>query len=202
MGEKLKISLPIIVEGRYDKSALSGYVDALIITTGGFAVFNNKEKQALIRRIAGQGVIVLTDSDGGGKQIRAYLSSLLPKEKIYHLYVPQIVGKERRKNKASASGFLGVEGMKSDLLIKLLSPFANGVQKRKMTQMLTNVDFFKDKLTGHPNSTVRRDALAKHFDLPAGMSAKALLAALNLICADGEYEKAVEELEIGGSVEG
>jgi ribonuclease M5 len=34
--EKLKINLPIIVEGRYDKSSLMGYLDAKIITTGGF----------------------------------------------------------------------------------------------------------------------------------------------------------------------
>ena len=75
--EKIKISLPIIVEGRYDKSALSGYIDGTIITTEGFSIFNNKEKQALLRRIAKDGIIVLTDSDGGGKQIRKFLCGIL-----------------------------------------------------------------------------------------------------------------------------
>ena len=49
---KIKISLPIIVEGRYDKSTLSSIFDATVITTGGFSIFNSKEKQALIRKLA------------------------------------------------------------------------------------------------------------------------------------------------------
>ena len=94
--EKIKISLPIIVEGRYDKSTLSGFLDANIITTGGFSIFNNKEKQALLRRLSANGVIVLTDSDGGGKQIRSFLSGILPSDKIHNLYIPKIAGKESR----------------------------------------------------------------------------------------------------------
>ena len=107
--EKIKISLPIIVEGRYDKSTLSGFVDATIITTGGFSIFNNKEKQALIRRLGENGIIVLTDSDGGGKQIRKFLAAIIPSDKIHNLYIPKIAGKESRKSKPSASGNLGVE---------------------------------------------------------------------------------------------
>ena len=114
--EKIKISLPIIVEGRYDKSTLSGFIDATIITTGGFSIFNNKEKQALIRRIGEGGIIVLTDSDGGGKQIRKFLAGILPSDKIHNLYIPKIEGKESRKRKPSASGNLGVEGMEKEVL--------------------------------------------------------------------------------------
>ena len=42
----------IVVEGRYDKNALSQVVDATIITLGGFAVFNDREKLAFLRRLA------------------------------------------------------------------------------------------------------------------------------------------------------
>ena len=104
--EKIKISLPIIVEGRYDKSALSGFIDANIITTGGFSIFNDKEKQALLRRISENGVIILTDSDGGGKQIRKFLASILPPDKIHNLYIPKIEGKKaerERRRKAERS---------------------------------------------------------------------------------------------------
>ena len=90
--EKIKISLPIVVEGRYDKSSLSGFLDATIITTGGFSIFNNKEKQALIRRIASDGIIILTDSDGGGKQIRKFIAVMIPSDKIHNLYIPKIEG--------------------------------------------------------------------------------------------------------------
>ena len=109
--EKVRINLPIIVEGRYDKSALSGFLDATIITTGGFSIFNDKEKQALLRRISANGVILLTDSDGGGKQIRKFLQGILPPDKIHNLFIPKIEGKESRKRHKSAAGTLGVEGM-------------------------------------------------------------------------------------------
>ena len=107
---KIRLSLPLIVEGRYDKATLSGFISGTVITTGGFSVFNNKEKQALIRRIAKDGVIVMTDSDGGGRQIRAFLSGIIPKDKIHHLFIPEIEGKESRKARPSRSGKLGVEG--------------------------------------------------------------------------------------------
>ena len=145
--EKIKISLPIIVEGRYDKATLSGFIDATIITTGGFSIFNNKEKQALLRRLAKDGIIVLTDSDGGGKQIRKFLAGILPPDKIHNLYIPKIEGKESRKRKPSAAGTLGVEGMEKDVLIRLLTPFIDGEKASKSGKMITKVDFFFDRLT-------------------------------------------------------
>ena len=85
--EKMTVSRPIIVEGKYDKIALSSVLDATVLTTDGFGLFRQKEKAALLRRLAGDvGVIVLTDPDGGGRQIRAFLSGILPKEKVTHLY--------------------------------------------------------------------------------------------------------------------
>ena len=129
--ERVKISLPIIVEGRYDKSALSGFLDATIITTGGFSIFNNKEKQALIRRIAKNGIIILTDSDGGGKQIRKFLSGILPPDRIHNLYIPKVEGKESRKRKPSKSGTLGVEGMEKETILRLLAPFIDGKNEQK-----------------------------------------------------------------------
>lgn len=43
---KPKVKEVIVVEGRYDKNTLSQVVDAVIVELGGFAVFNDKEKQA------------------------------------------------------------------------------------------------------------------------------------------------------------
>ena len=110
--EKLKIDRPIIVEGRYDKITLSAVLDAHVIPTNGFSIFNDQEKLALIRRLAAErGVIVLTDADGAGKLIRAHMSSALPKDRVIHLYTPAIEGKEKRKASPSKEGLLGVEGM-------------------------------------------------------------------------------------------
>ena len=193
--EKIKITLPIIVEGRYDKSALSGYLDANIITTEGFSIFNNKEKQSLIRRIAKNGLILLTDSDGGGKQIRKFLLGIIPPDKIYNLYIPQIEGKESRKRKASKSGTLGVEGMEKETILNLLSPFIEGKTEQKEGKLLTKVDFFQDKLTGFPNSSKRREALCRLANLPLDMTPNRLLEAMNLLFGYEEYKELRENIQ-------
>ena len=192
--DKIKISLPIIVEGRYDKSTLSGFIEGTIITTGGFSVFNNKEKQALIRRVAKDGIIVLTDSDGGGKQIRAFLAGLLPKDKVHNLYIPKIEGKESRKRKAGAAGVLGVEGMEKDVLLRLLEPFAEGVASGKSDKMITKVDFFVDKLTGCDNAAANRARLCEMCDLPTDMTPNALLEAMNLLYGYEGYKDKVNKI--------
>ena len=193
--EKIKVSLPIIVEGRYDKSTLSGFLDATIITTGGFSIFNNKEKQELIRRIANDGIIILTDSDGGGKQIRKFLAGMIPSDKIHNLYIPKIEGKESRKRVASKSGTLGVEGMDKEIILRLLSPFINGNICSKERKMITKVDFFEDKLTGFENSSERRRALATLCELPDDMTPNALLEAMNLLYGYEEYKRLVEKIK-------
>lgn len=42
----------IVVEGRYDKNTLSQVVDAVIVETSGFGIFNNAQKQKLLRDMA------------------------------------------------------------------------------------------------------------------------------------------------------
>ena len=192
--EKVKITLPIIVEGRYDKSALSGFVDATIITTGGFSIFNNREKQALIRRIAANGIILLTDSDGGGKQIRKFLSGILPSDKIHNLYIPKIEGKESRKRHASKEGTLGVEGMEKDVILRLLTPFIDGEKPQKVDKMITKVDFFTDKLTGCEGASENRAKLCRACDLPEDMTPNALLEAMNLLYGYEEYRTIVDKI--------
>ena len=79
----LKIREAIIVEGRYDKIKLGGIVDAPIIETNGFRVFNDKQKQSLIRQVAeNRGILIFTDSDGAGFVIRNFLKGVVPADKI------------------------------------------------------------------------------------------------------------------------
>ena len=197
MAERIRISLPIVVEGKYDKSTLLSIFDTTVVTLGGFGIFNSGEKQALLRRIASGGIIVLTDSDGAGKVIRSFLNGIIPKDKIYNLYIPKIRGKEKRKTSPSKEGLLGVEGMGREELVRVLSPFiiendTNEYEQRKDKKLITKVDFYMDKLTGAENSSDKRDKLAGHFGLPDGMSANALLEALNIIIDRDEYKRIVE----------
>ncbi len=186
MRQKLRIPLPVIVEGKYDKNTLSQVIDATILTTGGFSVFNSKEKQALLCRLCADGVIVLTDSDGGGRQIRSFLSSILPKDAIRPLYIPEIAGKEKRKSAPSRSGMLGVEGMSADLLYELFLPLSEG-NARPKGEPITKTDFYFLGLTGADDASKRRDTLALALRLPRGMGASALLAAVNLLCSREDF---------------
>ena len=190
-----RLKLPIIVEGRYDKSAILGMFSGVVITTEGFGVFNSKEKQALIRKISSDGVIILTDSDGGGKQIRAFLSGLIPKDKIYQLYIPRVEGKERRKTHRGKEGIVGVEGVGGDILRSLLMPFCDGTAEARRGGM-TSFDMFTLGLSGFDGASVLRDALCRELSLPEGMSAKALLEALNVVSNKAEIEKIVKKLTI------
>ena len=181
---KLSIPYPVVVEGKYDKIRLSNILNAHIVTTDGFGVFKGNEKRILLRRLSEKSpLIVLTDSDGGGKIIRSHLSGMIPKDRLIQLYIPQIKGKEKRKNTPSAEGTLGVEGMEDDLLYHLFLPYAQGEETlmRAQENPLSTVDLFKYGLTGATNSQTKRDELCKIIGLPAGMSANALLAALKLL---------------------
>lgn len=196
MIEKLKIDLPIAVEGKYDKIKVASVADAQIIVTDGFGVFAREEKAALIRRLAApRGIIVLTDSDGAGLVIRNYFNSILPKDKLYHLYIPQIEGKEKRKKSPSKAGTLGVEGMEARLIRDLLAPFAVGGETQRASRELTKADFFADGLSGTDASAQKRTRLCRYLHLPDNMSANALLAAINML---GETEKYEEFLKIDG----
>ncbi len=189
MRELLNIPFSIIVEGKYDKQKILSVCHANVIATDGFGVFKNRERLCLIKRLAKDTpVIVLTDSDGAGKVIRSHLCSAIPSEKIIQLYIPQIKGKEKRKKVPSAEGTLGVEGMESDLLYNLLTPFEDkDFAARIQENPLSKTDLYIDGLTGGADSAKKRDELAARLDLPAGMNAGALLAALKILLTYEEY---------------
>jgi len=194
ISKKLRISYPIIVEGKYDRLRLLNICDAHIITTDGFGIFKKNEKLALIRQLCEKTpIIVLTDSDGAGKIIRSHITSAIPNDRIIQLYIPQIEGKEKRKSIPSAEGTLGVEGMEFSLLYKLLLPFHDKDQKNiPLNNQLSKTDLYTDGLLGSENSSEKRDKLARALGLPMGMTSNALLAALKILISYEEYLKIVE----------
>ncbi len=192
MEDRLSLKFPVIVEGKYDKAKLSLVVSSPIITLDGFSIFKNDEKKSLLKRLSKEnGIILLADSDRAGNFLRAKLKGII-KGNIYNVFTPAIKGKEKRKNKESADGFLGVEGIDSRILRELLLPFAGeNVINRSA---ITKTRFYEDGFSGMNNSSEKRERLAELLDLPKTLTAKALLDAVNLLCTEDEYTSAVTRI--------
>lgn len=176
----------IVVEGRYDKNTLRQAVDAAVFPVGGFAVFNDREQLALLRRLAEErGLIVLTDSDGAGFVIRNYLKGALPKDRVKQAYIPDLYGRERRKRRAGKEGKLGVEGMRPEVLLAALeragATFEGTDSPAPAREPLTKADLYELGLTGGQDSSEKRRALLRRLELPEHLSVSAMLEALNLL---------------------
>ncbi len=190
--EKLQLQEAIVVEGRYDKNALSQVVDTLILETHGFGIFNNKEQLTLLRQVAKlRGLIVLTDGDGAGFVIRNRLKALLPKDQIKHAYIPDIYGKEKRKAQASKEGKLGVEGMSAETLRTVLATI--GTETKREDFQITNGDFFAWGLTGE-GSKERRLAVLRYLQLPERMSKSGLLQLAQQCYSRDDFGKIVRDV--------
>ena len=196
----------IVVEGRYDKNALKQAVEATVVETGGFGVFKDGEKLALLRRLAEErGLILLTDSDGAGFVIRNFLKGAIPPDRLKQAYIPDIRGKERRKAAPGKEGKLGVEGMSPAVLLRALeragATFEDGPAAGDRAP-ITKGDFYALGLTGGRDSAARRAALLKALELPERMTANALLEAVNLLYGREEFFPLAEGLTPAGTFPG
>lgn len=192
----IKVDKIIVVEGKYDKIKLSSIIDGIIIETDGFAIFKDKDKQKMIRKLAARkGIIILTDSDSAGFVIRNFLTSIIPKEYIINAYIPDVLGKERRKESYSKEGKLGVEGVRPEVIVDALIKAGVSCEDSAEVRLksVTNTDLFEDGLSGTSQSKLRRKQLLKYLDLPERMSTKALIDIINSFMTFDEYKKAVED---------
>lgn len=190
--EKPILRHPVVVEGKYDQIKLSSLFEGQILTTEGFGIFKNEEKKAFFRRMAERTpLIVFTDSDGAGLVIRNYFRSILPADKVIHLYIPQVQGKEARKSAPSKEGFLGVEGIDADFLRSLFAPYTtlHGQACSYQKGTLTRMRLYELGYEGGENSREKRQALLARCGLPRNLSTKAMVEALNLLYGDEELEK-------------
>jgi len=199
----IKIKQTIIVEGKYDRIKLKSIVDANIITTDGFGIYNNSQKRALIKNIAEKtGIIILTDSDSAGRRIRNFVKNCVgggnsDDKRIINVYIPQIFGKEKRKDSPSKENILGVEGTNKDLLLDVLKKFGvfDETEREKYnTVEITKIDFFRDGLSGGKDSVNKRKFLCRRLDIPY-MQTNALLDCVNILINYEEYKKIVGEFD-------
>lgn len=191
----IKLNMPIIVEGKYDKITLENVVDTLIIPTNGFGIFKDRQKCELIRMFAKrEGVIVLTDSDSAGNLIRSHIKNIVGDGKIINVYVPRLYGKEKRKNSPSKEGVLGVEGISKQTLEQAFLKSGVGIGEiSEKGQRITKTDMFAKGLSGTQNAAQNRKMLLQFLALPDNLSANATLDVLNTILTYEEFEKAVKK---------
>lgn len=180
-----RIKEVIVVEGRYDKNTLSQVVDAVILETSGFGIFNDAAKRRLLQNLAEtRGLIVLTDSDGAGFMIRNHIRGCVDPKLVKHAYIPDIYGKERRKAKASKEGKLGVEGMRPEVLLEALRRAGasfDDCPPEERPARITKADLYARGLSGGTGSREKRRQLLKSLDLPERMSSDAMLDVLNAL---------------------
>ena len=193
----VKIKEAILVEGRYDKNTLSQIVDAPILETAGFGIFKDKKQMALLRQVAEKrGLIVFTDSDGAGFVIRNHVKSAIPAKFLKHAYIPDIMGKEKRKAAPGKEGKLGVEGMSREIILEALRRAGATIEGEDstMTHQITKQDLMELGLSGGPDASANRLKLLKKLNLPEHMSPNAMLQALNLLMDLQELKLIMNEL--------
>jgi len=191
--EKIPIRQVILCEGKYDVIRLSTLFDALILPTHGFQLYRNADRRELFKRLAAQrGLVIVTDSDHAGFQIRAYLKSFIPAGQLIHVYIPDIQGKERRKDMPSSEGKLGVEGMDTQALLdafKRAGVIGGSAIDAVYETPITKLTLYQDGFSGTPGAKARYKALLKTLGLPEHLST-------NLFCAvvgEEEYKKAKQQ---------
>ena len=194
----IRIRQAVIVEGKYDQIRLSSLVDTVILTTEGFGVFKDYEKQNLLRRLAYErGLVVLTDSDSAGFVIRSFLNGIVEPQYITNVYIPDVFGKEKRKAAPSKEGKLGVEGMRTEQLLEafrkagVTAETGDAPHERRE---VTKTDLYEDGLSGGQDSARKRRRLLRALDFPERMNANAMLKLINTCMTYAEYKAAVERL--------
>lgn len=198
--EKIKLSVPIVVEGKYDRMRLQELIDGTIIETGGFGIFTDPEKLELLRQLAQKhGLIILTDSDRAGFRIRNYIRSAMPDvSKLINVYIPDIFGKERRKTTPSKEGKLGVEGISVQLLRKAFEKagvIGDSKPAKSEDELITKADLYLLGLSGTDEAAVKRAALLKKLSLPSRLTAKGLLPVLNTLYTREEFYQLMEQFK-------
>lgn len=196
----IKLKQAVIVEGKYDKIKLDSIIDALIIETDGFQIFKDKERLNFIRKLAKtRGIIIMTDSDSAGFLIRSHIVGTVTDGEIINVYIPDIKGREKRKEKDSADGLLGVEGVPEKVILSALAAAGisaeNDRPDSEKRRRVTKADLYDDGLYGGKNSRILREKLLESLGLPKRLSANAMPKALEHLVTYDEYKAAAERVK-------
>ena len=179
--EKLRIKEAIVVEGRDDTAAVKKAVDGIIIETHGFGI--KRETWLLIEKAYHEnGLIIFTDPDYSGEEIRRKLSEKFPDAKQAFL----------SRNDAAKNGDIGIENATPEAIRDALLKAHCTASAAK--ENFTMLDLDRAGLAGGCGSKERRQQLGKALGIGYG-NCRALLDKLNKFeITKEEFEKAVNDI--------
>lgn len=164
--DKLSINEAIVVEGRDDIDAVAKACDALIIATHGFGI--TSETWGLIEKAYEEkGIIILTDPDYSGEEIRRKLMAKFPK--ALHAYLP--------KSEAIKDDDIGVENAAPDA-IRLALTKVHGITESAKQENIYMQDLNKLELIGGQKAAVLREHVGAELGIGYG-NGKSFLKKLN-----------------------
>ena len=200
--ERIHTGRVLVVEGKYDAARLARLTDAMILLTDGFAIFSDKKRQRLLKELAVKnGLLLLTDSDKAGFQIRTYITNLVGAEHVAQAYVPALPGKERRKALPGKEGLLGVEGVPDELvrksLLDALGPEAGQTAPPAAGRPITYSDLYDWGLSGTAGAAERKYRLLAALGLPPRLSKKEMLEVFNRLYTFEQLDELLKTAEHG-----
>ena len=198
--ERIHTGRVLVVEGKYDAARLARLTDAMILLTDGFAIFSDKKRQRLLKELAVKnGLLLLTDSDKAGFQIRTYITNLVGVEHVAQAYVPALPGKERRKALPGKEGLLGVEGVPDELvrqsLLDALGPEAGRTAPPAAGRPITYSDLYDWGLSGTAGAAERKYRLLAALGLPPRLSKKEMLEVFNRLYTFEQLDELLKTAE-------
>ena len=203
MSGRLHTSRVLVVEGKYDAARLARLTDAMILLTGGFAIFSDKKRQRLLKELARKnGLILLTDSDRAGFQIRTYITNLVGAKYVAQAYIPAMPGKERRKAAPGKEGLLGVEGVPDEVVLcslrQALGPEGENGQEAPAPQgrAITYGDLYDWGLSGTAGAVQRKYRLLEVLGLPPRLSKGGMLEVFNRLYTFEQLDGLLAQLEL------
>lgn len=157
----------IVVEGKSDVQRLENIIDADFVICNGSSI--SQETINLIKELAlVRNVIILTDPDYPGMQIRNKISSQV--DNVYHAFVD--------RSKSSNGKKLGVAECEKEEIIRALKNYVAFSNEQK--ENVTMQDFIELGLNGNQKAKEKREYISKRFNLGYG-NAKTILKRINML---------------------
>lgn len=181
---KKRVKEVIVVEGKDDISAVKVAVDAEVFQVNGHAVRKNRSIEKLRIAYEKKGLIILTDPDYAGEEIRRYLNKHFPNAK--NAYIPR---KDSVKDKN-----IGIENAKPKDIILALER-ARCSFEENLENIFTTELLFEYGLIAQENSFELREKLGN--ELGIGYSnGKQLISKLNKYNISlAEFENAYNKIK-------